>query len=164
MAKTPTQKQPKQVQIIARAQFKSDPRKVCYQCKSSNGKDTYWCCLYDGIATGCECPAKVHCYHMDGCEKLEAERRASAAREARLEAAYAETVATIEAEQAQPERLKSEQARLADLPVRSESSVIDLVFEDGLEQLAWQKKVGLYPSDEAARRAAYVQAFNPCGL
>jgi hypothetical protein len=69
-------KQAKVVQIIARIEFKSDSRKVVYQVRSSNGADIYQTCLFNGKATSCiGCPATRPCYHMAGCEALEAARR-----------------------------------------------------------------------------------------
>ncbi len=68
----------KTVVVLARIQFKSDPRKVCYLVRSSNGVDQYTTCLFDGFATGCSCPAtNGKCYHR--CQALEQERTRNAA-------------------------------------------------------------------------------------
>ena len=67
----------KSVSIIARIAFKADPRKVCYIVKSSNGKDTYQTCLFNGKATGCSCPSTRPCYHMTQIEAKEAARQAA---------------------------------------------------------------------------------------
>lgn len=71
-----TQKQVKTVQIIARISFKSDPRKVCYSVRSSDGQSQYTTCLFNGKACSCSCPSKKPCYHMTGVEAYEAEREA----------------------------------------------------------------------------------------
>jgi hypothetical protein len=72
--KTATRKATKTVQVISRIEFKSDPRKVVYICRSSNGIDTYQTTLFAGKATSCTCKATCKCYHMTGCETLEAAR------------------------------------------------------------------------------------------
>ncbi len=70
----------KTVVVLARIQFKSDPRKVCYLVRSSNGVDQYTTCLFDGFATGCSCPAtNGKCYHRCQVEALEQERTRNAA-------------------------------------------------------------------------------------
>lgn len=74
---------PKPVTIIARVQFKADPRKVCYRVRSSNGKDVYTTCLFDGKATSCTCPCKTgNCYHRRQLEAREQERAATKAAQA----------------------------------------------------------------------------------
>jgi hypothetical protein len=83
----------KEVQIIARVEFKCDSRKVCYQVLSSDGVTKYTTCLLAGKAVGCDCPATKPCYHMAQVEQYEALRSARKATEARLEQAYVETVA-----------------------------------------------------------------------
>ncbi len=68
----------KTVTIIARIQFKNDPRKVCYLVRSSNGVDQYTTCLFNGKAVSCNgCPSHGNCYHRTGCEKVEAARKAA---------------------------------------------------------------------------------------
>jgi hypothetical protein len=67
----------KKVNIIARIQFKNDPRKVCYLVRSSNGTDQYTTCLFNGKACSCSCPARKPCYHMIQLEAREAERTAA---------------------------------------------------------------------------------------
>ena len=69
-----TQKQQKEVTILARVEFKNDPRKVVYQCLSSNGVDKYNTFLFNGKACSCECPATKPCYHMVQCEAKEQQR------------------------------------------------------------------------------------------
>lgn len=66
----------KQVQIIARVEFKSDARKVVYFNRSSNGADIYQTSLFDGRVTSCNCPATKPCYHMTQCEAIEKLRKA----------------------------------------------------------------------------------------
>ncbi len=64
----------KEVQIVARYQFKNDARKVAYRVHSSDGRKEYTCFLFDGKATSCECPARKPCYHMIQLEQREQER------------------------------------------------------------------------------------------
>lgn len=64
----------KQVQVIARIQFKSDPRKVVYLVRSSDGVSQHETTLFDGKATSCTCASRCSCYHEKGCEKLEQAR------------------------------------------------------------------------------------------
>jgi hypothetical protein len=71
---TKSRKATKTVQVISRVEFKADPRKVVYICRSSNGTDIYQTTLFDGKATGCQCPSHKPCYHMTGCEAKEAAR------------------------------------------------------------------------------------------
>ncbi len=71
-------KSTKVVQVISRTQFKADSRKVCYQVRSSDGASQYITCLFNGTATSCTCKATSKCYHMVGCEKLEAAHNAVA--------------------------------------------------------------------------------------
>lgn len=125
MAKS--QKQVKEVCVIARYQFKADPRKVVYLVRASNGVDTYQVFFYNGKACSCGCASRKPCYHMTQLEAREAQRNQSNARgqalaaaraasEAELAKIEAETFAQIEAEQAAEPVQKSEQAKLADLP------------------------------------------------
>lgn len=65
----------KQVQVIARVQFKCDSRKVVYLVRASNGTDQYETTVFDGKATSCTCKAKGCCYHMRGVEALESKRQ-----------------------------------------------------------------------------------------
>lgn len=71
--KQATRKSTKSVQIIARVQFKADPRKVCYIVRSSDGESQYTTCLFDGKACSCSCASRKPCYHMDGAEQKEAQ-------------------------------------------------------------------------------------------
>lgn len=64
----------KQVQVIARVEFKNDPRKVVYFVRSSDGQSEYQTSLFEGKAISCNCPARKHCYHMQQCEEKEAGR------------------------------------------------------------------------------------------
>jgi hypothetical protein len=64
----------KQVQIIGRVQFKSDARKVVYLNRSSDGVSQYETSLFDGKATGCSCPSRKPCYHMEQSEQIEQKR------------------------------------------------------------------------------------------
>jgi hypothetical protein len=64
----------KTVQVIARVEFKEDPRKVVYLVRPSSGVGQYETSLFDGRATSCNCPAKGKCYHRIGCEELEKKR------------------------------------------------------------------------------------------
>jgi hypothetical protein len=65
----------KKVTILARIEFKADSKKVCYRCLSSNGKDIYTTCLWQGKACSCSCPSrKLECRHAIACEAREAER------------------------------------------------------------------------------------------
>jgi hypothetical protein len=75
--------------IVARIQFKNDPRKVCFQVKSSDNITVYTCCLFNGKVTSCSCPARVlNCRHAQAAEAAEAERSSVIinARRRRLEA------------------------------------------------------------------------------
>jgi len=67
----------KDVLVIARYVVKATGY-VVYRVRSSNGVDEY-CTTLDasGKATGCTCPSIKPCYHMTGCEALEAQRRAA---------------------------------------------------------------------------------------
>lgn len=66
------------VLILARIAFKADPRKVCYQCLSSDGSTVYTTCLFNGRRTSCTCPARtLDCKHAKAAEAREAERAAS---------------------------------------------------------------------------------------
>lgn len=69
-----TTKSTKQVQVIARVEFKSDPRKVVYFNRSSDGTKEYQTFLFEGHATSCTCPATKPCYHMMQCEAIEGKR------------------------------------------------------------------------------------------
>jgi len=67
----------KTVTVLARYQFKSSGH-VVYNVRSSNGVDTYCTTIINGKATGCTCPSHKPCYHMTGCEQVEAARALSA--------------------------------------------------------------------------------------
>lgn len=71
----------KELTIIARAQFKNNPKAAGYQVLSSNGVDKYEVTVYAGRVTHCTCPARKPCYHMTGVQEYEdvrqAERRAA---------------------------------------------------------------------------------------
>jgi hypothetical protein len=68
----------KEVTIIARYQFKNDPRKVVYLVRSSDGKSEYCTTLIDGVASGCSCPARNgKCYHRAQLEAREEARWAT---------------------------------------------------------------------------------------
>ena len=71
---TKSRKAEKSVQIIARISFKDNPAIVVYLCRSSRCDAQYTTTLYNGCATGCDCPARKPCYHMTGCEAREAKR------------------------------------------------------------------------------------------
>lgn len=75
-AATKTRKAEKVVNIIARIEFKADPRKVVYLVRSSDGTKEYQTCLFDGNATSCNCPSTSPrpCYHMTQLEAKEAAR------------------------------------------------------------------------------------------
>ena len=77
--KTKTPKQPKQVVIIARVQFKADSRKVAYAVESSDGTKQYSVCLFDGKVTACDCPARKPCKHMNAAQRIETARTAHVA-------------------------------------------------------------------------------------
>lgn len=68
----------KTVKVIARIEFKSDSKKVCYIVRSSDGDGQYTTCLHDGRACSCTCKATVRCYHMVQCEAKEAAHREAA--------------------------------------------------------------------------------------
>lgn len=70
---TKTRKQ-KTVHVIARIAFKNNSSIVTYLVRSSDGANVYTTTLYNGKASGCDCPAHKPCYHMTGCETLEAKR------------------------------------------------------------------------------------------
>ncbi len=73
----------KTVKVLARVEFKSDSRKICYQVLSSHGADVYTTCLFDGKATGCSCPAtNGKCYHRTQVEQIERIRSAPSAKSA----------------------------------------------------------------------------------
>lgn len=63
------------VSIIARFQFKDDPRKVVYTVRSSTGTRTYEVSMFNGKATGCGCDSRKPCYHMIQLEAREQERQ-----------------------------------------------------------------------------------------
>ncbi len=75
------------VTTIARVQFKSDPRKVVYLNRSSDGETQYETFLFDGRATSCTCPSRKPCKHMAHSEQAEAKRQEALAEEERIEAA-----------------------------------------------------------------------------
>lgn len=64
----------KQVQLIARYALKSNPAIVVYTVRSSNGNDQYRVTLYNGHASGCDCPSYKPCYHMSQVEAIESKR------------------------------------------------------------------------------------------
>lgn len=68
-------KQQKTVKVIARIQWKSDPRKVVYLNRSSDGVSQYETSLFDGKATSCSCPSRKPCKHMKHSEQVEQERK-----------------------------------------------------------------------------------------
>lgn len=118
----------KEVTVIARYQFKADPKKVAYLVRASNGKDTYQVFFFAGKACSCGCPAKKPCYHMTQLEAREAQRNQSSAREQALAAARTASEALVaqfdqevqeqvEQELSAPVAPRSEMARLADLPL-----------------------------------------------
>jgi len=72
-----TQTATREVTILARAQFKSNPKAGGYQVLSSNGVDRYEVTVYNGKATSCTCPATKPCYHIKGVQEYENARRAS---------------------------------------------------------------------------------------
>lgn len=73
---TKTTKTAKVVSIVARIEFKSDSKKVCYIVRSSNGASQYTTCLHNGKACSCTCPAHgLNCYHCTQLTAIEAARR-----------------------------------------------------------------------------------------
>jgi hypothetical protein len=64
----------KEVTVLARLEIKADPRKVVYTVLSSDGVSKYETSLFDGKACSCSCVSRRPCYHMIGCEALEASR------------------------------------------------------------------------------------------
>ena len=64
----------KELTVLARGQHKSNAKAVAYLVLSSNGQDKYETTVYDGKASHCTCAARTRCYHMNGCEQLEASR------------------------------------------------------------------------------------------
>lgn len=71
-----TQVATKVVQVIARIQYKANPKAVKYHVRSSNGVDKYDTTIYNGKATACTCPGgHGRCYHKVQCEAREAARR-----------------------------------------------------------------------------------------
>jgi hypothetical protein len=96
--KQATRQSTKSVQIIARVQFKADPRKVCYLVRSSDGESQYTTCLFNGKACSCDCASKKPCYHMAGAESKEQERAAFQERAIELAKAREESAAELDAE------------------------------------------------------------------
>ena len=72
---TQTQTATREVTILARCQFKNNPKAAGYQVLSSNGVDKYEVHVYNGKATSCNCPAKKPCYHLIGVQAYEDARR-----------------------------------------------------------------------------------------
>lgn len=64
----------KTVKVLARIEYKRNRSAVVYICQSSNGHDQYRTTIYNGKATGCDCPATKPCYHMVQCEAREQSR------------------------------------------------------------------------------------------
>lgn len=96
----------RQVQPLYRVQSKSDPRKVIYIVKSSDGSTEYTVSFFCGRATGCTCPSRKPCYHMIQLQRREDERQA-----AELAAEQAAELAEYEAwkrAQGLPDRLTRE--------------------------------------------------------
>ncbi len=95
----------KQVKSSVRYQLKSNGQ-VMYTVSSNNGKKTYCTTIINGKATGCTCPDHKPCYHMAGCEALEAVRAAVQPGEQQLpmpqDATSAETSLTQRTQQTEP--------------------------------------------------------------
>lgn len=71
--KTTTRKpSAKIVTVIARVTVKRNGH-VIYLCRGSHGEQ-YNTTVINGKATGCTCPARKPCKHMDHCQNLEASR------------------------------------------------------------------------------------------
>lgn len=68
------EKPAKRVKIVARYAFKASPV-VAYRVRSSRSASEYCVTLYEGRATGCDCSAHNTCYHMTGCQEIEAKRQ-----------------------------------------------------------------------------------------
>jgi hypothetical protein len=151
----------KEVTVIARYQFKADPKKVAYLVRASNGKDTYQVFFFAGKACSCGCPAKKPCYHMTQLETREASRNQISERDAALAAARAESEALlaqidaevqeqIEAEQSAPVAPKSEMAQFADLPLSEDEQREIEKTRDWLDELDDDAKHRDWTADELA--------------
>lgn len=63
----------KTVIVTARYALKRNGH-VIYACRGSHD-ETYCTTVINGIATGCGCPARLRCKHMDTCQQLEQARK-----------------------------------------------------------------------------------------
>lgn len=74
---TSSKQQTTTVTVLTRYQIKRNGH-VVYTALSSNGVDRYTVTLVNGKATGCDCPARKPCKHMNACEAKEAARNQTA--------------------------------------------------------------------------------------
>lgn len=142
----------KQVTIIARYQFKADPRKVCYLVRASNGVDTYMACLFDGKATSCRCASRKPCYHMTQLEAREAQRNQPVAREDSLvEAPNGVWMTPEELANVPGANIEREQA----LAAARAASEIELakIEQETLAQIEAEQSAPVAPKSEQARIA-----------
>ncbi len=134
------------VTTIARVQFHTDPRKVVYLNRSSDGETQYYTSLFDGKATSCDCPSRKPCKHMAHSEQAEATRQEAQDAEERIAAG----LVLYQAEMHAAEVEKQQQHMSASPVVESEYVEKSTADEDPWEGLDDEQKYTAWRTYELA--------------